>query len=283
MHSLIHALRLTAATAGLLHSPASSISASEPYLIWKAPETSPVPKFNLTVQSGQPGMDHRTEWAELNEVLHPYVLKDHFVTQTPEIVQVLEITAQQPWVKTICETGFSAGHSAMLFLLSNPHAEVYSFSLGSQPYTATAEKFLSRKFGDRFQLNKGNSTKKLPFFRRMHPGIRCDLMLVDGGYDEATVKADIHNFRQMANPKNSVLFVMETPCPAKWCAGRGAAFSQATIDKEIVPAGRLPVNEWHGLSSAYVTPVAPTPPVPASNFQTLGPTAFLGAQKSGFP
>lgn len=282
MRAIILAVRLTAGTAVMQHLLSPNGSESETYLIWKAPETPPVPKFNLTAQPGQPGMDHRAEWIEFNEVLHPYVLKDSFVTQTPEIVQVLSITAQQPWVKTICETGFSAGHSAMLFLLANRQAEVYSFGLGSQSYSATAQKFLSKKFGDRFQLTKGNSTTQLPLFRKLHPGVQCDLMFVDGGYDEETVEADIRNFRKMANPMNQVLFVMETPCPAKWCVGRGAAFSKATMDKEIMPVSRLPVNEWHGLSSAWFTPVAKTPPAPASNFETLGPTAFLAAQTGSF-
>lgn len=291
MQLLVLALRLAVAAAGLQHTlssnrgyksglrqPGAQQGTSESYLIWTAPETTPLPEVNFKVS---PGTDHRSEWAEFNAVLHPYLVKDSFITQTPEATQVLSITAQQPWVKTICETGFGAGHSAMLFLLANPDAEVYSFGLGNEPYSNTSEKFLHRKFGDRFTLTRGDSTKSLPSFMHKHPGVRCDLVLVDGAYDKATVHSDIQNFRQIANSMNQVLFVMDTPCPAKWCMGRGAAFRQAIKKQEIVPVSRLKVSELHGLSSAWFTAVATTPAVPASNFETLGHKAFLAASSGG--
>lgn len=218
--------------------------------------------------------DNSKVWDEFNAALHPYLLKHNFVTQTPEIVQVLAVTAEQPWVKTICETGFGAGHSALLFLLANSKADVFSFGLGNHDYTTTAEQFLHQKFGDRFKLFKGNSTETLPSFRRTYPGIRCDLVLVDGGYDEPSVKADVQNFRHMVNPANQIMFMMDTPCTASWCVGRGAAFKKAVEAKEVVPYASLPVNKLHGLSSAWFTPV-PAPSVPASNFATIVSPGFL--------
>lgn len=255
--------------------------APESHIAWRAAEPTVAPK--QTDFTGHVLTSQRAAWGELNEVLHPYLLKDSFVTQSPEIVQVLSVTAEQPWVKTICETGFSAGHSAMLFLLANPNATVYSFGMGNQPYTATAERFLHSKFGDRFRFTKGNSTKTLPSFRQANPSVRCDLMLVDGGYDELSASTDLQNFRQMANPVSQVVFMMDSPCAASWCIGRGAAFSQAVEEKEIVPVSRLPINTWHGLSSAWFTPVAPLQSLPAghsSNFPTTVSPHFLAAHNA---
>lgn len=264
-----------------LKQPAVQPDASESFLIWKAPEATPSPNISYYKDLVVPVTDHRADWAEFNTVLHPYFISDNFVTQTTEATQVLSVTAQQPWVKTICETGFGAGHSAMLFLLANPKAEVYSFGWGNHSYTKASERFLHHKFGDRFTLTRGDSRKTLPFFRHMHPGVQCDLVFVDGSYDAGSSHADIRNLRRMTNPVNQVLFVMDTPCPAKWCIGRGTAFSQAVESKEIVPVSRLPVNELHGLSSAWFTPVAPPHAVPASNFETLGSKSFLAATSGG--
>lgn len=270
--------------------------APESYLIWKDPKATPAPASTNFVEQTPSGQywtaaqvpkdqiphwarDHSAEWADFNAALHPYLLRDMFVTQTPEMMQILAFTAGQPWVKTICESGFSAGHSAMLFLVSNPDAEVYSFGLGNQSYTDTMEKFLHRKFGDRFRLIKGNTTKTMPSFQRKNPGVKCDVMFVDGAYDEGSVRADIQNFRHMVSTKNQIMFIADTPCPASWCKGRTEAFDKAQKDREVILVKRLGVNKFHGLTSAYVTAAKPVPAVPASNFETILSPNFLAGQK----
>ena len=38
--------------------------------------------------------------------------------------------ASRPWVNTVCETGFNAGHSTLQWLTGSDHAKVYSFDIG---------------------------------------------------------------------------------------------------------------------------------------------------------
>ena len=41
--------------------------------------------------------------------------------------------ARGPSVKTLCETGFNAGHSAAIWMNANPEARMFSFDLGQSP------------------------------------------------------------------------------------------------------------------------------------------------------
>ena len=61
--------------------------------------------------------------------------------------------ARAPWIKTICETGFNAGHSAAVFLNANPHARVISFDLGQFDYTLRNLRLMKEMFPDRGHMD----------------------------------------------------------------------------------------------------------------------------------
>ena len=111
-----------------------------------------------------------------------------------------------PFIRTVCETGFNAGHSAFTWLSANPNAHVYSFDLGEHTYSKPMAELLSNMFAGRLTLTWGDSTETLPRFHEQNPDIRCDLVSVDGGHSFEVAQADINNFRRMANRKNVLVF-----------------------------------------------------------------------------
>ncbi|ELU18391.1 hypothetical protein CAPTEDRAFT_227627, partial [Capitella teleta] len=114
--------------------------------------------------------------------------------------------AQLPFVKTICETGFNAGHSALIWLTANVDAEVYSFDMGEHEYAKKMAKHLQDKYPGRLMVTWGDSTKTLPQFKRDHPEVNCDLIVVDGGHTVPVATADFSNLRNLASDTNIVVF-----------------------------------------------------------------------------
>ena len=67
--------------------------------------------------------------------------------------------AGRPWVNTICETGFNAGHGTLQWLTGSDHAHVYSFDIGSHYYTRPMADYLNRTFPGRLHITFGDSTQ----------------------------------------------------------------------------------------------------------------------------
>lgn len=100
-------------------------------------------------------------------------------------------------IKTICETGFNAGHSAANYLLGNYFGydvRYFGFDLGRTSYSKAAERFLKTLFPGKFEVHWGDSTTVLPSFLADHPGLICDGVMVDGGHNYETSKADLRAF-----------------------------------------------------------------------------------------
>ena len=100
-------------------------------------------------------------------------------------------------INTICETGFNAGHSAANYLLGNHFGydvRYVGFDLGRTAYSKAAERFLKTMFPDKFEVHWGDSTEVLPSFLAEHPGLICDGIMVDGGHNYETSKADLRAF-----------------------------------------------------------------------------------------
>ena len=86
-----------------------------------------------------------------------------------------------PFVKRVCEIGFNAGHSTLLWLTASPNITVLSFDLGRWMYTKPMAKFLKERFPGRLLLILGDSTKTFPDHSAMFRH-RCDIISVDGGH-----------------------------------------------------------------------------------------------------
>ena len=84
-------------------------------------------------------------------------------------------------IRTMCEIGFNAGHSAILLLETMPNATLYSFDLGNTTYSDRNSKILSGIYKDRFQYVLGNTTKTLAAAKSRR--VVCDVVLADGEVD----------------------------------------------------------------------------------------------------
>lgn len=155
-------------------------------------------------------------------------------------------------IKTICETGFNGGHSAARFL-SQSEAHLYEFDLGAHDYAKTAETFLMGRFPSRLQVTWGDSTKTLPEFRAAHPDIKCDLVIVDGGHDQAVADADLKNFASMASSSHYLL-IDDTPCNAGWCQGPTQAWVGLVQQGCIKESMRFAMGETRGFTQGRYTP-----------------------------
>ena len=116
-----------------------------------------------------------------------------------------------PGIKTVCETGFNAGHSTFQWLAGNPEVRVYSFDLGWHEYSKTMAGYLQREFPNRLTLTWGDSTQTLPEMKRAHPDLVCDLLIVDGGHSFQVARADLENMEKFANPDNNILVLDDHP------------------------------------------------------------------------
>eukprot|EP00386_Alphamonas_edax_P016256 GDKI01049653.1.p1 GENE.GDKI01049653.1~~GDKI01049653.1.p1 ORF type:complete len:311 (-),score=64.65 GDKI01049653.1:40-972(-) len=114
--------------------------------------------------------------------------------------------ARGPNVKTICEIGFNAGHSAAIFLVANPHAKVVSFDVGQFNYTVANANLMKDIFGDRFFMVWGDSKLSVPSVRAELPDLRCDVIAIDGDHSTETAFLDLMNMRELASCRNWVLF-----------------------------------------------------------------------------
>ena len=62
---------------------------------------------------------------------------------------VTALLVQLPFVRTVCETGFNAGHSTLVYLVSNPDVHVYNFDLGNHEYSQYMADYLGNRFRNR--------------------------------------------------------------------------------------------------------------------------------------
>jgi len=184
-------------------------------------------------------------WAELNAVLKPFQLVEGYVTQEPTEVNTYIQLAREDFVNTVCETGFNAGQSALIWLLANPKAKLYSFDLGQYGYTQAAAKFMAEKFPGRFTFVAGNSVESLPKFIVDHPEVRCDLTIVDGGHTVEVATADLLNFAALASPVSRVV-VDDTPCQVSWCMGPNVAWANGLQNKLVRQVRSTPMGTYRG-------------------------------------
>lgn len=116
-------------------------------------------------------------------------------------------------VKThICEIGFNAGHSSMLFLLGIKTPVQYTvFDLGCHPYTRPCLDYIANRFQNTLiQYVEGNSMETMPFFLQddQYKGI-YDVVHVDGGHTEPCMKSDMKYADQLLKNKG-ILIVDDT-------------------------------------------------------------------------
>jgi hypothetical protein len=146
-------------------------------------------------------------------------------------------------LRTICEVGFGAGHSSLLFLTHTPPStRVHSFDTGLARYTLPAHDWLDDRFPERLGIYLGESAHTLPTLPSYFPHEACQLVYVDGGIAYADVAGDLALLRRLADPAGHVLVL----------AGAGEGTDAARAWRDAVAAGSV---EWE--ASVAEMPTAP--------------------------
>jgi len=166
-----------------------------------------------------------------------------------EKVRFMQATVLRDWAandrgsrnsshKTVCEVGFNAGHSALLWLLAGA-TRVISFELGQYNYSQLAAGWLLDRFPGRLNVVLGDSFRTVPTFRTMFPHEVCDIVLVDGGHTTEAAWGDLVHLKEFvevgSDAKNGhIVLVDDSHMP-----GVGAAWKQAQEKGLVVEDGQV--------------------------------------------
>jgi glycosyltransferase involved in cell wall biosynthesis len=107
--------------------------------------------------------------------------------------------------QSIMEIGFNAGHSSLLFMLSNPTSTLQLFDLGVHSYTRPCFEYLSSQFPNRMKIEYGDSRQTVPTYISKNTGKVFDMIHIDGGHDEHVVRSDILNSLQLCDDKTVII------------------------------------------------------------------------------
>lgn len=111
-------------------------------------------------------------------------------------------------LKTVCEVGVGAGHSALLFLTAAPKARVVGFDLGVSRYTLPAHDYLDDRYPERLAVYIGESSLTVPRYPDFYPEPPgCQLIYLDGGSSYQEVMTDLSNFKKIVDVEKEMVAV----------------------------------------------------------------------------
>ena len=116
-------------------------------------------------------------------------------------------------VKTVCEIGFNAGHSTMLWLESNPNIHVYTFDINRWKYTEPMVRYLQFKYPGRLKEYFGDSLITVPKVAKQH-GFHCNISIIDGGHFKDVPIRDIINMKSLSH-EGTLLLIDDTSTGAE--------------------------------------------------------------------
>eukprot|EP01036_Dinobryon_divergens_P033619 gene33619-43449_t len=123
--------------------------------------------------------DHVIQVAGKNNIIFQHM--GHIGDVPNELIDFAS-AATIPGVKTICEVGFNAGHSAAVFLFSNPLVQMISFDLDTQDWSAAQVNYVSSQFPQRLTYVQGNFKLKVKEYAGANPSVKCDLWSINGDH-----------------------------------------------------------------------------------------------------
>lgn len=131
---------------------------------------------------------------------------DYKGTKTRFIFDTMCRHSEKTPIKQICEIGFNAGESAVLFLEAAPKARVLSLDFGDKPWTRRQGELLKKAYGDRFELRIGSSAVTLPKYHEEQKKLDvtdrrpCDMALIDGAKTYDGRLTDLRNMQTASRP-----------------------------------------------------------------------------------
>ena len=110
----------------------------------------------------------------------------HAAQVLPQVAHFRGLIAADPRLRNgrICEIGFNAGHSAIIWL-HGTSASLVEFDLQSLPYSKVSRRFAETQFAGRVRFFVGKSRQTVPQYVaavRNGSAPPCDLWLVDGDH-----------------------------------------------------------------------------------------------------
>jgi predicted O-methyltransferase YrrM len=131
-----------------------------------------------------------------------------------EFKGLYDIIRENTQAKTVCQTGFSFGTSALAFLCaSSPDTHLITFDMGLHPKFKNALHWLNTQdaFQGRHHVVVGNTLTTLPQAATtkadwMHDR-KCDIVFHDGAHTKDVVFTDLQNFRPLVSP--GALLIMD--------------------------------------------------------------------------
>jgi hypothetical protein len=132
--------------------------------------------------------------------------------------------ASLDWISNICEIGYGAGHSTVLYLSINTKAHIYSFDLFpdnkndlvhtpgetlifQQAFQAVTLKAIddNMQLASRFHKIIGNSNSSIPKFIKENVHFKCDFLSIDGSHNPPQPFFDILNSQPLAHKQTIVI------------------------------------------------------------------------------
>ncbi len=145
------------------------------------------------------------------------------------------LLSRGPNVRTVCETGFNAGSSALIWLSNEYVSQVISFDLMEADYKRNAFSILSQNFPGRLIVIRGATGQTLPEFAKANPQIRCDIVLIDGGHNGEVPYWDAVALRSMSDKNTIVIwddYTLEGKC--SYCRDVRRASDRLVSEKKSI-------------------------------------------------
>ena len=169
---------------------------------------------------------YRAVLAELNRAISRRTIEAGNSAENEHQTATYWAAASRANVRTICETGFNGGHSALLWLSANANATVHMFDLFAYAASRAGEAVLRAHFGSRLVVHRGPSSHTLRMWR-LETRRHCDIFSVDGGHSYRDALTDLFA-AYFLTTKHSTCFIDDTNCRSEWC-----------VDSALEEIGRL--------------------------------------------
>lgn len=162
-----------------------------------------------------------------------------------QIIDLIKLVTD-PGILRVMEIGFNAGHSAELFLESNPQITLTSFDLSLHEYVQSAKEYIDKVYPNRHTLVLGDSRETIPKYIQDHPGEKFDLIFIDGGHTYEIAKSDLENCRHLAH-SNTIVIMDDTTFIGRSINGPTKTWIEYLKSQKIIELGNKEYSFERGM------------------------------------